>query len=135
MPGPSTPLLGLTVPTVGGDINAWGAELNADLALLDALGAAQVLIISSNTIVALTQPVTIILAISGGTGVTITLPNPSFNKGRMVWVKKTDTGVGPVTLVPASGQIEGGNNYQLVNRLQSVILAPDAVNWWAFAGQ
>ena len=128
-------MLGLTVPSVGGDINAWGAELNADLALLDALGAAQILIISSNTVVALTQPVTIILAISGATGVTITLPNPAFNKGRMVWVKKTDTGAGPVTLTPLAGNIENGSNYQLVNQLQSVLLAPDAVNWWAFAGQ
>lgn len=37
MPGSPTTIYGLTVPTVGGDTNNWGGELNTDLATLDTI--------------------------------------------------------------------------------------------------
>jgi hypothetical protein len=134
MPGTPTPTLALVVPTIGGDTNSWGAELNADLASIDTLlGAADVRVINSNTILSLVRPLTILLVTSGALGVTITLPAPLAGFSRIILVKKIDTGLGTITLVPASGQIEGGVNYQMVNYLQQAILAPDSANWWAFS--
>lgn len=134
MPNAPTPTIGLTPPTVGSDINQWGAELNTDFALIDQLlGAADVRVINSNTILSLVRPLTILLVTSGALGVTITLPAPLAGFSRIVLVKKIDTALGTITLVPASGQIEGGANYQMVNYLQQAILAPDSANWWAFS--
>ena len=134
MPNPPTPVLGLTVPTVGADVNAWGGELNANLAAIDTLlGSADVRVINSNTVLSLTRPLTILLVTSGTGGVTITLPAPVAGQSRIVMVKKVDQGIGAITFVSASGNIEGGPNYVIGNYLQTAILAPDAANWWAFA--
>src|SRR4029077_14831696 len=37
MPNAPTPIYGLVIPTVSGDTNIWGGELNGDLATLDTI--------------------------------------------------------------------------------------------------
>jgi hypothetical protein len=135
MPNNPTPTIGLTPPTVGSDINQWGAELNADLALIDKLlGSADVQVINSNTILSLVRPLTILIITTGALGVTITLPSPLAGQSRIVLAKKIDLGIGSATFVPASGQIEGGANYTIDNYLQTAIFVPDSANWWEFTG-
>jgi hypothetical protein len=126
----TTPLLGLSLPIVGGDVNDWGQKLNNDLAIIDLLGAADVQIINSNSIIAITRAITI-LEITGG--VIVTLPTPSATiKGRVVLARKMDA-VGIASL--AASAIEGGTSYFLVNQGQAVVLVADSLSWWAFARQ
>jgi hypothetical protein len=133
MPNTPTPTIGLTPPTVGSDINQWGAELNTDLALIDQLlGSADVRVINSNTILSLVRPLTILLVTAGALGVTITLPAPLAGFSRVVMIKKIDIGANPVALQSSSGNVEGGPAYFIANYLQAVILVPDSANWWAF---
>jgi hypothetical protein len=114
MPGPPTPNLGLTVPTVTGDIDAWGTEMNANLALLDGLGAAGTISISANTNAVLgIFPETIVRVTTGSGVVTFTLLAPSAgNAGRIWTVKKVDAGAGNVNIVAAGGAlIDGFSSY------------------------
>lgn len=112
MPGPATPNLGLTVPTNGGDAGLWGLELNADLAIIDNLGAMSVVNVASNyAAVASTFPETLIRVSTGVGNVTVTLPAPASVAGKIFTVKKVDSSIGAVIIVPASGTIDGGSDY------------------------
>jgi len=119
MPGTPTPILGLTVPTVGGDSNTWGNELNGDLAILDNLGAAPNTSFTVNTNAAATVfPESVWRGTTGSSTITLTLPAPSAaNLGKIFTVKKVDAGTG--TLVVA-GTIDGATNYSLYNQYQYV---------------
>jgi hypothetical protein len=106
MPGPPTTNLGLTVPTVGGDSNTWGNELNNDLAILDLLGAINVV----NTSVSLAAvrgifPETLIRVTTGASSIVVTLP---VTLGLKWTVKKIDSGSGSVTVQMAGGALIDG---------------------------
>src|SRR5271156_3445014 len=101
MPGPPTPNLGLTAPTVGSDYNTWGNELNGDLAILDALGAFAVNQISaSGGLILGVNPISVFMASGGAGGIVLIVPSPASFPGRMVVVKKVDATNGTVQLVP-----------------------------------
>ena len=75
MPNLPTPTLGLAVPSISGDVNSWGAELNGDLVTLDALGDYPVFpVVTSASIVFSNVPETIIEAYGGAAGIVINLP-------------------------------------------------------------
>ena len=114
MPGPSTPILALTKPSVGGDSGIWGGELNGDLDIIDNLGAVAEFSVSSNYVAVLSSAVeTYIGVTTGSSTITVTLLAPSAaNAGKVFTVAKEDSGSGHVNIVPASGLINGLANYQ-----------------------
>src|SRR6267378_1141341 len=104
MPGSSTPNLGLVVPTVGGDVNAWGGELNSDLAILDGLGAFTVYQTAIGILVAFTVfPEVIVLATGGASGIAVQLPACATWRNKVGLVKKVDAAVGIVTVSCIAG--------------------------------
>jgi hypothetical protein len=113
MPGPSTPILGLTVPLVGGDNNAWGGELNGDLAILDSLGAMAIVATSvSYAAVVGIFPETLVRVTTGAGTITVTLPAPAGCVGRVWTVKKVDSGAGSVSIAVSGGAlIDGSASY------------------------
>jgi hypothetical protein len=134
MPGTPTPLLNLTVPTVGADVGTWGSELNADLAILDGLGAYS----ASNSSVGRTlaygpSPVTIAWETGGAGGITDVLPTAIGHRGQGFHIKKIDSGAGAVVLSTTGGQtIEGDasfSTYNLVNKGQYISVISDGTNW------
>jgi hypothetical protein len=130
MPGPSTPILGLTVPTVGGDNGLWGTELNTDLAIIDNLGAVPVVSTSINLSAAIPVfPETLIKATAGAGGITVTLPNPATCSGKIFTVKKMDSAVGTVMVTPAAGNIDGVASYLLPNQFQYGRFVSDGANY------
>lgn len=130
MPGTPTPNLGLTVPTVGGDNNTWGGELNGDLAIIDGLGAAGVVKVSANyAAVVGIFPETIVMMTTGGSNKTVTLLAPSACAGRIWNIKKADSGAGSVSIVPTSGLIDGASSWSLVGQYSNVRVLSDGVNY------
>jgi hypothetical protein len=129
MPGAPTPNLGLTVPTVGGDVNNWGTELNGDLAILDGLGAFTVYQTAIGLLVAFTVfPEVIVLATGGAGGISVQLPACASWAKKIALVKKVDAAVGVITVSCIAGLIDGLANYPLVNQFQYVRLLSDGVN-------
>src|SRR5271154_3957542 len=111
MPGSPTPILGLPVPTVGGDNNTWGTELNAGLAIIDNLGAATVFNQNANFTAAVSVfPEVIYRVTTGGSMITATLPAPATCPGKIFTVKKIDAGIGQVVV---SGAIDGAANWTI----------------------
>lgn len=130
MPGTPTPILGLVVPTVGGDTGAWGTEINGDLAILDSLGAANVYNVSSNfTAVTGVFPEVIIRCTTGPTNISVTLPTPGSCSGKIFFIKKIDSGLGNVVITPVSGTIDGNANWVLVNQYSFVRIGSNGVTF------
>ena len=117
MPGTPTPNLNLTVPTVAGDPNTWGNEINNDLAIIDQLGVAgQSTQIANFTATPGIQPETFFRVTTGSGTITATLL-PILNK--IVTILKVDAGVGSVVII---GSIMGQASYMLSNEFQYVRL-------------
>lgn len=129
MPGSPTPHLGLTVPTVGGDVDSWGGELNTDLAIIDNLGIAAVLTTSVSLAPTLTQPVTWVFSTAGISGITVTLPIAGSNTGREMRVVMVDVGPGVITVNSAGGTIMGATSDQLSNQNQVARYGSDGTTW------
>lgn len=68
----------------------------------------------------------LIMATSGGGGITLTLPSATGLEGRTFRIKKVDAGVGFVTIV---GAIDGMANYPLTNQYQYVVLESGNGTW------
>ena len=116
----STPILGLPLPTVGGDANTWGAELNVGLLISDNLGAASVVNVSSAYVA--TRPIfpeTIIRVTTSGLNIPVTLPASASVAGKIYTVKKLDAGVGTVRILAADG-IDNQTEWDLTNQFQFV---------------
>lgn len=127
MPGPSTPNLGLTVPTVGGDVGTWGGELNGDLAILDGLGVAQIVNLSANGVATVgVSPETIVRYTTGALSLTFTLLPPAQCAGRIWTIKKVDAGAGQVNIV---GSIDGQASYVIANQYSYVRLMSNGVTY------
>jgi hypothetical protein len=127
-----TAILGLTVPTVNGDEDTWGDELNGDLVILDALGAGAVVNASSNFLISAgIFPEKFYLITTGGLTVTGTLPDPgTIPPGKLFTVKILDIG-GSINLVCANVAvlIDGQTNYFLNNQYAFVRLLSDGANY------
>lgn len=130
MPGIPTPNLGLIIPTVGDDTDLWGGDLNANFLILDGLGKLSSQVVGSNVTLTLTQPLTVVFATAGVSGVSVTLPAAAANAGRAVAIKKMDATAGAVTVTAVSGAVEITS---ILNQGQSVLYVSDGFNWWAIA--
>jgi hypothetical protein len=132
MPGTPTPILGLTVPTVGGDNNTWGTECNANWSIIDFLGAQGVFPVSSAFIVvAGPQMERFYRVTTGGLNVPGTLPDPgTIPPGKVFNVMVADVG-GQITLscVNPAVTIQGSATYLLTNQFASVRLLANGVNY------
>lgn len=117
MPGTPTPILNLTVPTVGGDANTWGTEMNQNLATIDNLGAAAVIPVSMTPYNATVSvfPELIFRCTTGATNMVFNLPPPGTCQGKIFTVKKIDSGVGAVRVI---GSIDGQTEFDLINQYQ-----------------
>ena len=130
MPNAPTPNLGLTVPTVGSDINTWGNELNNDLAILDTLAISPIINVSSSYAATVTNQVEQFIRVTTGALVqTITLPNPAICPGKIFNVKKVDSGLGSVSIVPAAGTIDGQASWLRNNQYSYVRVASNGVSY------
>lgn len=76
----------------------------------------------------------LVLATGGAAGITLTLPTAVGAAGQSACLKKTDSGVGTVTIATTGGQtIDGSSNYFLTNQYQYVTVESDGSNWYIVA--
>src|SRR6202167_3353383 len=131
MPQTPTPTLGLAIPSIGGDVNAWGGELNGDLAIIDNLGDFPVLTVAASGILAFSNvPETIILAYGGASGITINLPiGIPAGINRAFTIKKMDATNGTVVSDALVSLIDGSSAYELFNQFQFVKIIWDGNLW------
>jgi hypothetical protein len=80
---------------------------------------------SSNYTVA--DNVRYVKATGGASGIDVTLPTPT--AGRLLDVKKDDTGAGPVTLI---GTVDGVTNPTLDYQGDSLSMVADGASWGSF---
>ena len=71
---------------------------------------------------------TIVLATSGGSGITLTLPSPT--SGKIYSIKKVDAGVGAVTINTTSGTIDGSASKSLTVQYQALTITSDGTNFF-----
>jgi len=69
------------------------------------------------------------LVTSGSGGVTVTLPAAS--TGRVIRIKKVDSGAGFVTISGGAATIDGASTKALYYQYESMTLASDGTNWFA----
>jgi hypothetical protein len=132
MPGTPTPILGLIVPTVGGDNNLWGGYLNTNLSILDLLGAMGVFPVSSAfTVVSGSQFERFYRVTTGGLNVPGTLPDPgTIPPGKVFTIMMADTG-GTITLscVNPTVTIQGQPTFQITNQYGVARLLANGVSY------
>ena len=113
MSDPTTPILGLDLPIVGGDANVWGESLNDNFETLDNLGATPVVSVNAAYVAVVGDfPETIYRCATGGSPLAFTLPSPSSCTGKIFTIKKVDSGGGYVNVI---GPIDGQSSYFVVN--------------------
>ena len=122
MPNAPTPVLGMILPTVGGDAGAWGTELNTALSTcVDPVGAANIINTSVSVAVVPGKAVQTIIRVTVGTGTpTITLPDPATCTGKIFTTKIIDSGAGSCTVAPAVGTIDGQASWALSGQYSDV---------------
>lgn len=127
-----TPILGLSVPTINGDNNTWGSELNGNLSIIDLLGAAGIFNVSSNfNVVSGSQVERFYRVVTGGMNVAGTLPDPgTIPPGKLFTIKVLDVG-GSATLacINVAVTIDGQANYVIPNQYSGVRLLANGVNF------
>lgn len=72
----------------------------------------------------------LVLASAGATTLTVTLAPANILPDKMISVKKTDAGAGPVKVVPASGTIDGAASQSLATQYDSIQFLSDGESWW-----
>lgn len=127
MPNAPTPILGMVTPTVGGDANTWGAELNAIfLNIIDQLGIIPTIPQNANfTATAQIQPETV-YRVTAGAG-TITAALAGAIVGKILTFVKEDGGAGQVMINGAT--IAGQGSYVLTTQYQYVRLQWNGTQW------
>lgn len=127
MPGTPTPILGLIVPTVGGDANLWGTELNTNLQTIDLVGATAIFSVSSNYTATISKsPLTLIKVTTSGLTINITMPDPATNTGKQYNIKKMDAGAGIVNVIAT---IDLQTSWQLTNQFQCLGITSNGVTY------
>jgi len=83
--------------------------------------------VSANT--TLTNSNDVVLVNAAGGAINITLPTPS--DGKLFYIKKTDSSVNAVNVLPSSSEtIDGESRNVLQGQYDSVELISDGTNWW-----
>ena len=127
MPSTPTPILGLIIPTVGGDSNIWGNELNTNLQTIDQVGATAIFSVSSNYTATISKsPLTLIKVTTSGLTINITMPDPATNTGKQYNIKKLDAGAGIVNIIAT---IDLQTSWQLTNQFQCLGITSNGVTY------
>ena len=83
--------------------------------------------VSSNTVLTNNNDVVLVSAASGV--IAITLPSPS--DGKLIYVKKTDSTVNAVNIIPSGvDTIDGNPRYSLLGQYDAVQMISDGTNWF-----
>lgn len=78
----------------------------------------------------LSTDTTVLCNATGGT-VSLTLPDPTSNTGKLLWIKKIDSSTNKCLVKRfASETIDGVAQYQLQVQYQSVLVTTDGTNWF-----
>jgi hypothetical protein len=119
--------LGLIVPTIGGDSNIWGQELNTNLQTIDLVGATAIFSVSSNYTATISKsPLTLIKVTTSGLTINITMPDPATNTGKQYNIKKMDAGAGIVNVIAT---IDLQTSWQLTNQFQCLGITSNGVTY------
>ena len=125
--------MGLTVPTVGGDANAWGGYITADLGLIDALAVYNVVAVSTSGNLSVYNGPAIVKATGGAGGISLALPDANAsgaNAGRVYIFVKVDSGAGAITVTTSMGQtISGASTANITEQWNGLIIQSDGANW------
>lgn len=129
MPNAPTPILGMVTPTVGGDNNTWGTELNAIfLNILDQLGTVPTIPQNANfNAVPTINPETVFRVTAGAGTVTATLNSVAPIVGKVLTFVKEDGGGGQVVIQGAT--IGGQGSYALTIQYQYVRIQWNGATW------
>jgi hypothetical protein len=127
----TTTNLGMTVPTVGADTDNWGADLNANLALIDAfagtlMGAAEVTLASAAT-TDIGDAASTAVAISGTTAIT------SFGTKANCIRFVRFTGAVPLSYNATSLVLLGGASRTVVSGARGIYKSDASGNWTEIA--
>lgn len=129
----TTTNMGLNKPTVGADSNVWGGETNANWDSVDALALIPFSSPSTSGAPAYNNvcPLVKELCTGGGGGITRTLPTAVGHAGKEFFIKKIDSGAGPVSIATTSSQTIDGvaAPYVLANQNQYIQVMSDNANW------
>jgi hypothetical protein len=128
MPSTPTPNLNLTLPTVGGDANLWGGELNGNMTIIDSLALTPSVSVSSNFVAAVNTsgPEITYRVTTGASNVTGTLPAANTCPGKIINMKKVDAGAGQAIL---SGAIDGQTSYVRPAQFSYVRVQSNGATW------
>ncbi len=76
-----------------------------------------------------------VLGTSSAGGITITLPDATVSKGRMLWIKKVDAGAGALTIAtsPNTQTIDGAVTLAMATQYEAVLLTSDGSNWYVIS--
>lgn len=131
MPNTPTPILGLVVPSVGGDVNVWGGELNTNFPILDNLGDFPVLVVAASVTLAFSNvPETIVECYGGASGIGLNLPiGIPAGINRSFVLKKMDATAGAVLINALVSTIDGASSWGLFNQYQYVRILWDGAQW------
>ncbi len=128
----TTPILGLPLPTVGGDFDTWGTKLLTGISITDFLGAGAVVNASANVLViAGVFPEAFYRITTAGLTVTVTLPAPgTITAGKLFTVKKVDAGLGVAAVIVAgAGTIDNVLEWDLTNQYAFVRVLNNGVGY------
>lgn len=111
--------LPIALPRTGGEYDGWASIIEADEAIKSVTAA--------YTATALDHT---ILANAAGGAFTVTLPKAADNKGKILCVKRTNSGANAVTIArQGSDTIDGAATVTLSAQYASRLLQSDGSNW------
>lgn len=84
---------------------------------------------NANYTITTTDGYEVILVVTGITTRTVTLPAVALSAGRLLTIKKTDSGAGLITITPNGGTIDGASSNTLNAQYSYVTIYCDGSNW------
>lgn len=76
-------------------------------------------------------PSDLVIYVTPGGIMTVTLPNPNQTKGKLIHVKRANNTTHTVTISPAAGQIDGAASVTLTTAYQARVFHSDGSNYWS----
>lgn len=89
-----------------------------------------VLSASSNYTVTTTDGVSVVSMTTGASNVTVTLPAVASSGGRILTIKKIDSGAGTITITPNGGTINGNTTNVLTAQYSWITMYCNGANWF-----
>lgn len=88
-------------------------------------------VVSKSANYTLTTADGIVLATTGVSGITLTLPDATLNSGRVYFIKKVDSGLGVLTIATTSSQtIDGETTQTIAYQYYSLTIISNGTSWY-----